>query len=240
MSEQDSFIQGLRSSRLRQLKLLDPARVYNKEILIVGAGNVGSWTSMWLAKMGFLTIKAIDFDKVELHNTGSQIYGINELGNYKTIALGKRLLADCPELLFTSYARAFESTDLRGSAIVVMSVDSMATRRQIVESYKAEDSVELFVDSRVGRYMIRVIAFKPEEISWYLNSTWFEDSSAEDIPCGEQSIIDVQAFASGFVARQVRRFMTTGSVDRDLIFDVDNLGLITNLEFLSPIKGVEI
>ena len=242
MPDDTLFTSSLRASRLRQLDLLDPTKIFCEEILIVGVGNVGSWTALWLTKMGFLTLKTVDFDSVELHNVGSQFYGPAHVGQLKVIALGKRLIEDGtgPELLCRSISRPFEPKDLLTSKVVIMSVDQMSVRRQIVESWLPECPTKLFIDSRVGRFAIRVIAFRPEDIQWYLDATWFDDSKAEEIPCGQQSIIDVQAFASGLVARQVRVFMTSGQINKDVIFDVENLQLITGYQDSSIIDEVDL
>ena len=63
----------------RQLDLI-PIAVLGTRITIIGAGAVGGWTSLALAKMGFSNITVFDYDVVEVENLNCQLYGPKHLG----------------------------------------------------------------------------------------------------------------------------------------------------------------
>src|SRR3990167_6840796 len=71
---------------IRQLKLVNPQEL-EFPITVIGAGGIGSWATLALAKMGCSNISVIDFDKVEIKNTPSQIYTMSQKGKNKVSAL---------------------------------------------------------------------------------------------------------------------------------------------------------
>src|ERR1035437_9086780 len=75
---------------MRQLGLIDPEKL-QMPIAIIGAGSIGSWTALALLKLGCSDVTVFDFDKVEEHNIGSQIYTMADIGKDKTQALKDRL-----------------------------------------------------------------------------------------------------------------------------------------------------
>ena len=54
-----------------------------KDILILGVGVLGSWLLDLLARQGYNNLSALDFDKVEAHNFGTQNYGKVDIGRSK-------------------------------------------------------------------------------------------------------------------------------------------------------------
>src|SRR3954471_6052347 len=70
----------------------DPlARLAELRVVICGAGALGSNLADNLARQGVARIAAIDHDRVEEHNVGTQLYGENEVGVWKVEALRNRL-----------------------------------------------------------------------------------------------------------------------------------------------------
>lgn len=69
-----------------QSQLLQEAKV-----AIVGLGGLGSNVAMWLARLGVGHMLLYDFDKVELRNLNRQYYFLEDVGEYKAVALLKHL-----------------------------------------------------------------------------------------------------------------------------------------------------
>lgn len=66
--------------------------IANKKLIIVGCGGIGSVLSEILLRGGFLNLKLIDFDKVDLTNLQRQIYVESDINKFKVDSLKKRLL----------------------------------------------------------------------------------------------------------------------------------------------------
>ena len=75
----------------RQLDFVKPSEL-DIPIWIIGAGGIGSWTTLALSKMGCNNLVVFDHDKVELHNTPSQLYTSDQIGQMKTAALKETIL----------------------------------------------------------------------------------------------------------------------------------------------------
>ena len=77
--------------RPEQSSLLQTAQV-----AIFGLGGLGSNVAMWLALLGVGQLLLYDFDRVELSNLNRQYYFVEDVGEYKAVALLKHLRAVNP------------------------------------------------------------------------------------------------------------------------------------------------
>ena len=71
----------------RQLDVLDVPRLARTPITVIGAGAVGSFTVLALAKCGAERITVWDDDSIESHNLPNQWYRLADLGRPKVQAL---------------------------------------------------------------------------------------------------------------------------------------------------------
>ena len=70
-----------------QEKLLDQKTLEDLSFVVIGAGAIGSYTVMGLAKMGAKKITVYDHDSLETHNFDSQFYPFTAVGSKKVLAL---------------------------------------------------------------------------------------------------------------------------------------------------------
>ena len=66
------------------------------QVAIFGLGGLGSNVAMWLARLGVGRLLLYDFDRVELSNLNRQYYFVEDVGEYKAVALLKHLRAVNP------------------------------------------------------------------------------------------------------------------------------------------------
>ena len=67
------------------------AELRDVQVVLCGAGAVGSNLADNLARQGFAKLRVIDHDRIEEHNVGTQLYGESEVGVWKVEALRNRL-----------------------------------------------------------------------------------------------------------------------------------------------------
>jgi molybdopterin/thiamine biosynthesis adenylyltransferase len=84
---------------------------------MLGAGGLGSLTSLALAMAGCGKISVIDFDTVELSNLNRQAYTVADVGSRKVEALRARIAAANPEVIVNTVAARLNSHSDIKSAI---------------------------------------------------------------------------------------------------------------------------
>ncbi len=108
-------------------------KLKNASVLIVGAGGLGSASSLYLAAAGIGTIGIMDSDSVELSNLQRQIiHDTPSLGQLKVEVAEKRLSTLNPNVCVKSYPiRAIRGMDLtlfEEFPIIVDATDNFGTR----------------------------------------------------------------------------------------------------------------
>lgn len=70
------------------------SQLASKQILLCGAGALGSNLADLLCRQGVTKLKVVDMDRVETHNINTQLYGDGDVGALKVNALKNRLFRD--------------------------------------------------------------------------------------------------------------------------------------------------
>jgi hypothetical protein len=103
----------------------------NFKITVCGAGAIGSNLVYHLAKQGYKKIKAIDRDRVELHNVPTQLWSTRDVGAVKVKALQNIIHRDVGiliEVLQKEVTAANAKSLLKGSDLVVDAFDNWTSR----------------------------------------------------------------------------------------------------------------
>jgi molybdopterin/thiamine biosynthesis adenylyltransferase len=115
-------------------------RLAGTPIVLCGVGAVGSLLADQLARQGARRLRAIDRDRVEEHNVGTQLFGENEVGAPKVEALRNRLfralgveIEALPKELNDRNAAKL----LAGAALVIDAFDNAASRRLVQTTCRA-------------------------------------------------------------------------------------------------------
>src|SRR3989344_2607948 len=94
-------------------------------INIIGAGSLGSFTALELAKMSRVLnceIRVFDFDLVEERNVGNQLYSSDDVGLLKVTALKKKIKNSLGVDIETEVGaiNKFSAKSLEGTVIVLV------------------------------------------------------------------------------------------------------------------------
>lgn len=114
----------------------------NPRILVVGAGGTGSHLVHKLARVNQqlmamtekkLLVTVCDFDTVEAHNLGRQLFCPDDLGLNKATCLVQRV-NDMYGLNWVAYPTAFSEAVSHecGQDLIIIAVDNLASRRKII------------------------------------------------------------------------------------------------------------
>jgi glycine/D-amino acid oxidase-like deaminating enzyme len=179
-------------------------------IHLVGAGAVGSFAALLLAKLGPPDLHVYDHDLVGPENVGTQLYGPEDIGRPKAAALAalvERLAGVRPAAHIERVGeRAFDG-------VVVLAVDAMHARRMIFErSIGGRASVRWLLDARIGflpdtrhapvGLLFTVRPLDPAERAEYEHSL-YSDETALPTPCGAGGIAYASVLAAGAIGRRI-------------------------------------
>lgn len=192
----------------RQLDII-PVSVLGEKFTIIGAGAIGSFTTLALAKMGFSDITVIDFDKVEEENMNCQFYRFSDVGHQKVDALAA-LVYDFTKVEIQAKSERYEKGVFPG--IVISAVDSMQVRKQVWNNHKnVAPFTKAVVDPRMGAetallYVMNPMDKKDQEA---YEKTLYTDEAAVQERCTAKSTMYTACMLSGLVAKAIKDLVTS-------------------------------
>lgn len=155
-------------------------------ILIGGAGGIGSWISLLLSRAGFQPF-VIDFDVIEEHNIGGQIYRLKDIGKKKIDALYEIVKDFCNEEIYREDVRV--DNKYMTHIYIISAFDNMNARKDMFNSWvkKYGDIKEsIFIDGRLEAEHMQIFCVKGGDeklIKLYQEEYLFDDKDIEDAPC---------------------------------------------------------
>lgn len=217
----------------RQLDIVKPSEL-NFPILVVGAGGIGSWAVLTLAKMGCPDITVVDFDTVEDHNIPSQFYSTAQKGQKKVVALAESISTYTGitiKTIDTKYQDIPSEERSKNYSIIILAVDSLEQRREIWEQFVQQTTqFDVLIDTRMANELIRVFIaspYSPSSLTEYVK-TLDTSKPVHQEPCTSRAVVYNTFMCGGLIGLIVKKFAKKESVKKNLTFD------ITNLEIIAP------
>jgi molybdopterin/thiamine biosynthesis adenylyltransferase len=215
---------------IRQSDII-PSKVLETPITVIGAGAIGSFAVLALAKMGFHNIKVFDFDEVSDANMSCQWYRISDIKKPKVEAL-QDLIRDFTGLAIEIVNDRFDgSQELQG--LVISSVDSMEVRKLIWDTAKRSPKVQYVIDPRMASEYALSFVMKPhdtKDINSY-EKTLYTDQNAVEERCTAKATMYTATMIAGYVAKHVKDILTGTPYARVTHW---NIGLNTLQNWMRP------
>ena len=193
------------------------------DVSLIGCGGIGGFTAINLAKMGVHPLILVDSDDVEEENTGSQIYGDEDIGNNKPDALTRIVLRLSPDTrIFPWYGRVPGDIDWPKFAarLVISAVDSICSRQAIWGEIRTRDWVH-YIDARMGPEFFMANIVKGDDRQWYQDMLEKEeDDLYPDEPCTAKATFYTGSIAGGIISSIVRDILTRRPLEKVLTFDI--------------------
>lgn len=208
--------------------------------IVGGSGGIGSWLTLMLARATFTPI-IYDFDTIEEHNMGGQLFPKRLIGKTKVEAL-KEIVKDFTETEIIANNEKYQS-DTMSHHYVFSAFDNMQARKDMFNAWKeyvkeweeyqavANGSVEkdehalppftpIFIDGRLTAEQMQIFCVTPDKIKEY-EEHLFDDSEVEDAPCTlKQTSHSAAMIASHMVGFFTNHFANNmvGEKDRNVPF----------------------
>ena len=112
--------------------------IYNKTVLVIGLGGVGSYVCESLVRSGIENIILVDFDKIDITNLNRQLMALqSNVGLYKADVLKERIVEINPECNVKVIKEFIDSNNLESLFCghvdyVVDACDSVSTKKDII------------------------------------------------------------------------------------------------------------
>ena len=210
---------------LRQQDAVNMSRLTSIGITVIGAGAIGSTTSVFLGKMGACGLTIYDGDTVEEHNWSNQLYRDEDIGKLKTTALSEvmeQFGGHTPDAVAQRYV------DQNLSEVVISAVDSMSSRSAIWRSVRERPEVKLYLDARMGLETLMVWAVRPQvrdDRVVYSQSIVADDAALQE-PCTARTVCYTPLIAAAVLCNLVKRYVNDEQVPQRVVLDLATFTLM--------------
>jgi hypothetical protein len=212
---------------------------YNKpvKILIFGAGGIGSWSSFFLTRAGF-DVRIFDFDRVEEHNLGGQMFLHQDIGKLKIDAVNNvARLFNNDDYMFRGMnfkvGSNFSFNDRGGfyeynpriATIVISAFDNMEARKNLFTAFTAANNTTpmWFIDGRLLMEQMRIYCINKshqKSIIDYIDAHLFDDSEVEELSCTMKQVGHGAAMIATHITGFVTNIVSNEFVWREEVFQV--------------------
>lgn len=199
----------------RQLDVVNVPRLAEIPITVIGAGAVGSFATLALAKSGAERIRVFDDDTIEAHNLPNQWYRLADIGRRKVDAL-RELVGEMTGVVIDAQPQRFDGAV--ATEVTLCCVDSMDVRIDLWKKLTPRPS--LYVDARMGAEVGKVLCVGPFG-SWY-DDTLYPSSEAFRAPCTAKATMYCASGLAAFIASQVANYASDRPVKPDMTVDFRN------------------
>lgn len=165
--------------------------LYKKPVLLLGAGGIGSWTALMLARLG-MEITIYDHDLYEVHNMTGQLVRQKDIGKAKTEASYEILREFAPDASVMVDGKYTD--DSLTNDIVICGFDNMEARKIAFSKWKAhimnlptERRTQCFFqDGRLNAELLQIFSISGEDdiaIMNYEANHLFNDDEVAELEC---------------------------------------------------------
>ncbi len=199
----------------RQLDVLDVPRLARTPIIVIGAGAVGSFAVLALAKSGAECITVYDDDRIEAHNLPNQWYRLADVGRRKVEALAD-LVRDMTGVVIDAQPERFDGNG--ATEVTLCCVDSMDVRIALWQALTPRPA--LYIDARMGAE-VGMVYCVGQFGSWY-DETLYPSIEAYRAPCTAKATVYCAAGLAAFIAGQVANYASDRPTKPQLTLDFRN------------------
>ena len=201
----------------RQSGILDPEKLKDCPVTIIGVGAIGRQVALQLAVMGVSPITLVDHDRVEAVNLGAQGYLEDDLDRPKVQATADLVNQLNREVAVYSHHRRFLKSE-DAAERVFCCVDSIETRRHIFNAMK--NQMRFFCDGRMSAESLRVLTVCDGRGLAYYPTTLFDEGEAFRGACTARTTYYAANIAAGIMVSCFARWLRRIQPPLDLSFNL--------------------
>ena len=197
-------------------------KMQEQKVGIIGLGGIGSWLTLFIARLNLKYIYCRDMDTVEPVNLAGQLYRHNDVGQYKVDAVRGVINDFCDSRPFL-YSEATEFTinsDIRNVynfgevRNIMLGLDSITARRTVFNWWKNKTAglsdTYIFIDGRLTADKWQIFAFTSKDrkaIEKYEKEWLFPQSEAQHLPCSFKQTTYLAAMIASYMCNLFVNFV---------------------------------
>lgn len=149
------------------------------DAMVGGSGGISSWLAFLLARIN-VRAYLFDFDTIEEHNLGGQLFKTSDIGKLKIEAMSDMIKQYSELDIVTFNQKVDENTP--ALPICFSGFDNMQARKDLFESWCKLENREIFIDGRLRIDYYEIYIVLPGMEDRY-RETLFNDEDVEDDDC---------------------------------------------------------
>ena len=210
---------------IRQQGIVDPKLIQKREVTLIGAGAIGSFTGLTISKMGIHGLTFYDEDGVSDANLPNQFFRKQDIKSFKVHAL-RELLTAFSDTIPTPMIRNYTSEKLNETVIVA--TDNMSSRKLVWEQFKKQKQAKFLIEARMGAELGIVFTIRKDSKTWKKDSAYYEsrlysEDKVKPLPCTAKSIIYNVLTIAGAICRAYKGIITNTPVPKEQDFNMTSL-----------------
>lgn len=189
-----------------------------EEVLIVGAGGLGSFAALAISRLG-CDIIIYDQDDYTSVNLTGQLAKLEDIGINKAVAIRQTLHGFTPDCKINAIAEMY-TEDSMTCPITITCPDNNATRKLVFEKWMHENwenKYAIFIDARAGMDLIEIFCVTKDKAEDY-RKTLLDDSQYEEGMCTTKQTTYTTQIAGGMIANYFKNYIM--QVEESTIFNV--------------------
>ncbi len=210
---------------MRQLDIFNPVVAGAFDVVVIGAGGLGSPIALSLAKMGVESITIYDPDVVEPHNIPNQLYRVSDIGRLKVEALAdimEELTGIRPKVVPDRVGgEPIQCGTSSKARVFISALDSMTARKEVFRSV-LRSSPYWYIDTRMGGLVASIYSVNVrdrEAIARYGDSL-YSDRDTVPLPCAARAVWYAVNAAASVAAAAVKDIMLEDGISGEVHLDM--------------------
>ncbi len=178
-----------------------------QEVILAGLGGIGSWTNIFLSRLGLKELILFDSDVFESHNMSGQAVTRDDVGKNKAAAAADKALAysNYETAVFNSFYRKEDNPIT--TKVMICGFDNMKARKEYYEMWKQDINADcpqdyLFIDGRLTAELFQVFVIKGNDMyaqAEYETNWLFGDDIADETDCTFKQTTHLAAMIASFI-----------------------------------------
>ena len=167
--------------------------------IVGGCGGIGSWLTLFLKRANFSPI-VYDFDYVEEHNLGGQLFGHEHIKSPKVEAINNVVRQFCSRSINTFQEDISNAIEM---PFCFSAFDNMEARKEMFKiwkkTFKYSDSDPILIDGRLNMEYFQIFSVTKKTMNLYEKKYLFEDNEVIKQSCTQQQTTHVAAMIASYM-----------------------------------------